>query len=604
MFREDSKELTVEIAGVERTDVHIHQIQSGCCGHPDTATFEILQRGRDQTNLQEFALQIENSIVKISGDSTLHYGRAVRIGIKQTQQGQFHQFTSRMDDHLFGNPHTSTTTLISDFLTNETIEVVGMPMVFNPMFEGVLRGNRHTIDGTNVIVAIEQLFINPIFEMWNLSQLVFHVCQKLNPDEQHVKNPTLAECEAVFVDEPVQNIEIKLGAYLPDVLSSVVVPLGYGWHVEHGEDDRKIAFYKPISPELFSVATEDKVEFDISSDNSSNNVTAIQIIGGNQQIESTFELTPDWNREGEGRPITDYRINGPEWENNPGLANVYRLWSVSTIHAQPDSEGTLILPEAGLNHSRGNITPESLQILTGEQEPFFFRRQFKPCISQRIDGRPYGRFDGCFIEYAIVEGENELEWIPIDGGESGMELKNGRSIEVVDDALSVYFNGQLPPPAQQVYGTDNFRLRITATIETIGRKTVVEQTSNSLLSDDKPLVVDMPTAFPFRRVQDSVLSNRADASQTSATDSENAMRLFAGNLLFRQSSPQSEGYMVFPGILSEWRGRIGKAIQKIDRPPLPGLSFSNGQNFPIVDQVSFDIQAQTTRIEFRDPYAK
>ena len=616
-----SEELTVEIGGIERTNAHVYHIQSGCCGYPDTATFELLDRGHNSDRFKEFALQIENSIVKISGDSALHYGRAFRIGLRHTSKGQFHKFTSRMDDHLFGVPHTSTTTLLSNERTTETVEVVGMPMVFNPMFEGVLRGNRHPVEAapsTNLIVTTEQLFNLPVFKMWNLAQLIVHVCNKLNPDEVHVKNPTLAECEAVFTDEPVQNIEIKLGAYLPGVLSSVLIPLGYGWSVQHGDNDRKISFYKPISPELFSVVTEDQVEFDISSDTSSNNVTAIQIIGGVQQIESTFELTPDWNREEEGRPITDYLVSNPKWKDNPSLANVYRRWSVSTIHAQPDDQGNLILPPVDMPHSRGGITPKTLQVLSGQPEPFFLRRQFKPCISQNADGRPYGRFDGCFIEYAIVEegeddttdveegendvdGENDPEWIPIESG----KFKNGFSVEVLNDELGVYFVGQFPPDTPYKFGTDNFRLRITATIETIGRKTVVEQISNVPLADQKLHVVDMPSAFPFRRLNGSVLAGRADANQSNVSDSEDEMKEFAENLVFRQSSPQSEGYMVLPGILSEYRSRIGNAIEKIEkRSGINDISFGNGQNHPIVDQVTFDIQAQTTRLEFRDPYAK
>lgn len=325
-------------------------------------------------------------------------------------------------------------------------------------------------------------------------------------------------------------------------------------------------------------------QVNVKNDIVSNSVTDVTVLGGKQQVETTIELSPDWDKELEGNSAGYYLLNSDEWVVNPDLSRVFRRWTVV-----PSVEGVT---------NRSGMDAVQWSSLIGVdsffKDPFFSRRQFNPCITQRPNGRPYGRFAGCFIEYKVKNNE----WKPVEGESGFPALKGGLSIDILDDELGIYFNGKEPPP-QIAFRGDEFRLRITATVESTARHIANKAFDTSELDDEKRIVLDMETAFPFRRFNDSQLNDNPPngAIFDSEVDSKEEMEEFAQSVLDRQKFPATSGSIVIPEIDAGGRAHLGKTISDITGL---GFDFSNGHSYPTVKAWVVDVESQTTTLVLGD----
>jgi hypothetical protein len=551
------------------------------------AVVELLSAGRNE-NL-ELSTVLDNDIIQIKvGSSVVHYGRLVATDYRESKAGRIYSVTSRLDSHMFGEPLSVHNVTLTGINADGRIDVQGGDVVFNPVFDGQIVGNRSSGLVDNIGDPAQVFTPSVSFSDWTLDRVIRYLCTKLNAGQAHVINPTLAELTTalgVSATAPlIRNLSIRFGSFLPEILNSILIPFGFGWKIDYANVFPKIVVYPRNASSVFFI--DDEVsELRIKNDLASNAASTVKVIGSRQQVETTIELTPDWDRSKQTESFEKYRLGDAGWATDPELSNVFRRWTVGTYY--PTDGG----PSGSNYTSRANFNAAALQALAGTGEPFHLRRQFQPCISQNLDGRPFGKYNGCFIEYAIVPESGPLDWIPVEGGSTGAELKNGKSVEVLKDHLGVYFNGQFPPPLMHSIDIDNIKIRITATIETDSRITHETNEVFSQLDDGKLLVVDMPTEFPTRRRYNSQLAGRPDVSDGGLVDSSATIQAFAETVKLQQRR-STGGFAVLPGIQPVYQTRIGQAVAGIN-----GVALYD----PIVKSCEFNLQNQTTTLTFADP---
>lgn len=618
----------VYIAGVERTDCVLHDFGVGTESNPGFARFEILELGghAEPQVVQGRNPQFTNALVQIYvGGIWVHYGRIVSIEIQRNASGESAVFTSRFDQHMFGDP-LSNAPIAENADIDSVLIANGHEIVLNPLYDGLIVPNRiiqASSDGLShsAILEPQQAFRRPadlIVKPWSLDYAVQMVCGWMNPSETHITNPTYAEISAVipFDKELIQNVRFRAGAYLPEVLDSLLIPYGYGWKVELISDtSRKIRVYErgntanritlnnPASGATFRQG-DDVISLRVENDIVENSISEVVLIGGTQQVETTLELTPDWDSTKESELPISYQLGSPLWATDPTLVDVFRRWTV--------------VPRTGTG--REGLDAAGWRSLMGIQDPFFTRQQFMPCITRNLAGEPFGRFRGCFIEYGTKAGsavsgtlgdDADWEWTPLEGKTdrtlepttidsraSYNALRHGKSVEILKDELGIYFNGPMPPMLQQNLGVLGFRLRITATLESVTRHVVNKVEVGSRLEETKTVVIQLPNGFPFRKITSSVLTGRSDANYDAVIDSTTKMNTFAQDVLDRQKFPTTKGILELPDLRSDLYADLGKAVEEVD-----GLEFSfyNGFSYPTIKAITFDVQNQRTVLTLGDP---
>lgn len=593
-----SADVEVWIAGIERADAVLFEVTAYTGNRPESAVFELLSLGNIDTVSQFESNSVEflNASVNVKvGSEWVHFGRIAAVDFERGSAGERILYTSRFDDHMFGVPIWKAP-LASDADLSSILTVNGAEIVLNPLYEGVIVDNRvRAADSApfshpTLLCPEEayQLGITPSVSPWSLSYAVWFLCEWLNPFEDYVLNPTFSELEAVFpFDESIiRNVAFKHGAYLPEVLDALLNPLGYGWRVDHtSKTVRKIVVFARGNSNFVVInndvsgtgytSDDEALDIRVKNDIVSNSVTDVLVIGGRQQVETTIELTPDWDETLGGRDPSYYQMGSDLWTAEPGLAQVYRRWAA--------------VPSDPYKPWRSGLGTNQWQDVIGSPDPFFTRRQFQPCITKGEDNRPFGRFGGCHIEYKVGSGD----WFPVEGNLTTPALKEGTSIEILDDELGCYFNGDLPPLRQQQEGIENFLLRITGTIISTARAIINRNYPTSEIADFKAIVLDMESAFPFRKLYESVLAGRDDAIYDGIVDSTTLMTSFADSVLDRQKYPETSGTITMPTLDGFSRTHLGSVLQEID-----GLEFSfwNGHAYPVISGWSVNIENQTTTI--------
>ena len=598
-----SADVEVWINGVQRTDAVLRNVASSINNKPEFAQFELLDL-KDNDNRSIFEkfgnLRFSNHEVQIKLNSFwVHFGNIVEAEFDRSNSGEVLLFTSRFDNHLFGDPLIGAP-LAADFEITKVLPVIGAEMILNPLYEGKIFPNQIVPDDSTpfeyatIMLPEQAIRLDEDLPGWDLAYAVHTLCEQLNPLEVHVKNPTFDHLQDVLPVEDeklIQNVKFKIGSYLPEVLDALLIPLGFGWKVEHlSKTKRSIEVFQRGSGVKTQLqqntvgtntdSTDAGYQVNIRNDIASNTTNQVLVIGGRQQIEVTLELTPDWDATYEGRAPGYYQLGAGYWKNDPELAQVFRRWSLVPSNKNTD-------PRSDLAYS------DQWQNIVGD-DPFFTRRRFMPCITLRKDTlRPFGNFRGTHIEYRS-EAADDPEWLSVEAAIDTPSLRGGQSVQLLDDELGIYFSGRLPPMLQQQVGRDEFRLRITATIETVGRRHVYsEELDEHELELFKILTLDMENSFPFRTIhEDSALKDRSDAVYPEI-DSTEAMEAFAESILERQKHPETSGTITMSLIDPFQRSTLGKVLEKFQTM---NFEFWNGSSYPTISGWSVDIDAQTTTI--------
>lgn len=138
---------------------------------------------------------------------------------------------------------------------------------FNPEIDGIVRNNMLTnIDGTALdypiwadaeaaatVEAVEHTAgTGQTATAWTLRKIVEALCAIANANETYIKNPTTTNLDAMFDGDytppDVKNVIVKRGAYLPQYLTQILVPHGYGWYIKLESED--IDSTKKLTPRI------------------------------------------------------------------------------------------------------------------------------------------------------------------------------------------------------------------------------------------------------------------------------------------------------------------------------------------------------------------
>lgn len=263
-----SGDVEVWIAGVLRTDVVLYEVGAACNNKPEYATFEILSVGNNDptSTFEGTSPQFANAEINIKiGSEWVHFGKIAAVEMDRGPQGERTIFTSRLDNHLFGDPLWGAP-VAADSELSEILKADGIKLRMNPLHEGIIVENRvRTADSPGyshgTFLTAEQFFESPSespsVRPWALSYAVETLCEWMNPLQLYVNNPTFSQLEAVLPYEPamIRDLTFPFGIFLPEALDALLVPLNYGWKVHHvSKTVRNIEVYKRGSSNSIAIA--------------------------------------------------------------------------------------------------------------------------------------------------------------------------------------------------------------------------------------------------------------------------------------------------------------------------------------------------------------
>lgn len=416
-------------------------------------------------------------------------------------------------------------------------ELVAHPLVFNPIIDGKVQGNRNSLFtserdpdtgdeiGYHLFLSPESVRTRAAIELqtgdspenvaavpWTLSQAVDYLLRTLNADELYVTNPTLETIEVVCADDEdlVLNVEIANGTYLADALDQLLEPLGYRWRLNRTAlGSREFQIFGRNSGELVNVHHQrigDSLDLGLQNVEVAGlhfDVTRlanqVKIIGGPYAYEVSVELARGWPESQDTMPNPAYYAkDGPQFL----FKNAWRRWVLNEsgdyIGVRSEIDGlftsafrTAMDDTFGPNW-RNNFVPG--------------RRRFAPTLTLDDEKQPIGPHHGMEVEYFNIKhvppnletgdpgnGMIEPQWKPI--GNWGMSI--------LEHECGIYFDGNFPPHMREFEVTNQADIRLRATFTLVSDKRL-EATAfrqeDSPQADVLPLTIDAPTKFRYQQV--------------------------------------------------------------------------------------------------------
>ena len=355
---------------------------------------------------------------------------------------------------------------------------VGKPIVFNPEVDGRIRANRRppgfvgwstfVDDGSALTLDSwdEQLLPGGPLP-WTLATAVDFLCQAANGSETYIANPSYEDIAAAMqevADEPLRNVQLPHGHYLPELLDLILEPFGMTWCLDFvSESTRKIRIIRHGEGEPVYLDAQRPGDVasgfpqikrtDLSYSNSGR-VNEVELFGSRKVVEATFELTPAWSSGDDALDPMELSKDDPEWINRTSVHRVWRDW---------------VLNEAGDYSSlRGADVPNlSVLLIAGAGETIDadgwsvppMRLEFLPTLTLGPDGKPAGRNDGVFVEYFEPVTET---WLPFLHEEFPDHV-----VRVLRNECGIRFDGAVPPYELYEIKESGYtpRVRVTASIE-------------------------------------------------------------------------------------------------------------------------------------------
>jgi len=512
------------------------------------------QRIVDTMTLTNMKIQIELRALDDEGEPTIvvGWGTFARQPQRIDASSEVATVEVRIGDYHFGNRATAyplQKKADSNFtLTNRQI-------VFNPEVDGEIRGNHMIADNGYYDFANGSTIDNPAdgpfhyfvdyesqetdqaktqfndIDAWTIRRAIWFLCWWLNPHQKFIDNPSMEDLQALdfFTDAEFKNVEIPFGASLPEALDACLVPLEFGWYLDHfldGNDVRhtSIRFYqRGVGPEVSLGMQRPETDKRVTRDPTETNITSfdgqysvidlanrIEVYGEFQKRESTFFLMRGWDQSFDERDLLDLKIGSEFYASHP---EVGRLWVFN-------EDGSY--DEVGHGNDLGPIDPaEKLEGLFDEPQSCR-RRRFLPCLSTHgdADKNVSNRF---VLEYYDYDAPGAVGRRIIDDP-GWKRVKSGWPFQVLEKQCGILFEGETPPEILWRLGKagDINRLptlRITATVVGDKRvKGVAERLETSPNGLDCTLVLDMKEKFEDSAVDSA--SKFADSESTAKDDTE------------------------------------------------------------------------------------
>jgi len=595
-------EIRIYIDGAERRDIALLSVGAYAKSRPlnyatlrVTGSTDVLAGGgiipptghaRSSMFQKKSLLKIfKNSICEIEIDDEfgrtehIHFGRISTVQPEFSRDGETIIATSRMDDHLFGDPIGGAFVgqrqlNFSDPIITfgyRPVFVPGYPVHFNPIVDGKAIPNsskffatnwvRNTAGKLEPVPSKGHMFIDPMslnagflnkdrtaleedrprdtqfVNFWILFTAVNYLCQSLNSKETYFKNPEIVELADVFggffdegISSQLRNVKIPLGTYLPKALDMLIEPHGFGWYVDiTSRGTRKLRFYergagKPDKRlKLQAYGSPADHQFNNveglrgTFDVVSNTANQIALYGAAPQYEVSVLLRPAWDEEHDSATSdVTFRTDHADWAKDESIQAAWRKFA-----ANEGGTYTGDRPWWDSTLDLSVLWPTDFVTLVK-------RRQILPVITEDKTGNSLGRHQGVFLEYWDPWKTQSGDWYPID------ELDGG-SFQIVKGEIAIVFTGVKIPArlfdigTSATQGISRLALRLSCSIAADQRDFDLGAGSLGLLADTKTQVIDAGRNYARKLVLLDSVSPKASlgtlASSPSADDAGAAIPL-------------------------------------------------------------------------------
>jgi hypothetical protein len=545
-------------------------------------------------------IESQKEIIEISIDQTVggvedhfvHFGQYSQIEPILDENREGIRYISRTERFHFGEPLKT----IRVYSPNSgTVRDVDWDMIFNPIVDGKVVGsrNRTVKDGQHggvyvfvhpdaVVSSAGQTLHGGTSEFWNLTEAVLYACRVLNPINEFISNPFRGEVSKIFSDDDIlQDVRIKRGQYLPDILARLVEPFGYSWYLKRELGKRSFRFFRkgitePIFPLKLQAAGE---EVDVTKSNvkrlnatfdKSQLANQVTVIGGPIQAEFTAVLNRSWPT---SLDIYDReQLTKKLIHENPDRVDVYRKYVLNE-----GGDYTGIRP--GLKLFTWSSVFTTLEIPV--------RKRALPTLTlQPFTLRAYGAVSGVHVE--MTDGISATEtWIAVPAG----------SCQILQDEIGVYFNGEMPLEELHHQGLAG-KVRITCTVESDQRiKHTAIRHGTSPQPNVAELVLSAPDSFQYRfRAANASLNGTSHP--TLERDDRAALEQYADRLRETFDAAKGKGKIVIEGV-DQGLYTLGDRISKIEGIEMDLQMNTAGARiaiYPFIAALRFDIQRQETTV--------
>jgi hypothetical protein len=342
-------------------------------------------------------------------------------------------------------------------------------------------------------------------ESWTMIQAVSFLCWTLNPREEFIKNPTIAEMVKTFnlsQNDPffeeeekdyspkVIDINIPHGASLPVALDKILGEFDFSWFLDPSEghkqklritsmrskgvesEEREVFGGKSLKLQPYSSQLDRDLSevagFNLNMNSESRSANVFHGIGGFPELEVSVELRPCWKEEYDEEYQDELKErlqkSHPEWIKNPDLQIAWRKFA-----ANEGGDYTDIRPWWFFATTFNPLSCDGGS-LYGTNETNVRRRKLHPTSTLGENGRSAGPFKGYLIEYWDPDKGDDGSWVVAIGGDTSTSaLLAAQDLQILDDEIAILLNGNIIPPQltgiQSEHGIEHVKFRITGTIK-------------------------------------------------------------------------------------------------------------------------------------------
>lgn len=523
------------------------------------------------------------------------------------------QFKIRLDHHLFGD-----LILETQYWDQDAGAVVELDheWIFNPEIDEKHEPNRSSSKKDDPDYDEAWLFIDPESvrttgaesyqgqqaASWTIAQAAHRLIWTANADEDHIKNPTLAEIEAdlgTVPDDLFKNHKIKAGQYLPKALDELLEPYGCGWFISYEIDEsgpqpdriRKIRFFKDgvgAARKLYMQRPDERLEVpktnveqlkvDFSIVDLANEIEGRSSF---KEFETTFAIFPLWSPSDDSLDIEDLKVGTETYKNH---VHVGRKFGINT--------------DGSYDNLRPEIPPASdiiqdLKDILGD-DCIARRHILKPCLSRVKNEDDLYESHGVYVEWRNPEnidpGDDESGWEEL----SGIQISGKEAAVFVGD----------DKPHEGIWGViqddpSKLEMRVTATFTSDMRyyATATRQPT-SPNGDVICLFLDLSDKFHYRTVDfDSIFFG--DGTADTWTNAETEMQDYLEHLRSIDDSAEVAVSATLEG-LDQTEYEIGHLITEVE-----GRNLKFNANAPSggtprqlqIVAILLDLQGQRTTLE-------
>lgn len=393
-----------------------------------------------------------------------------------------------LSHYLFGDTFRGMTFMFNG-AADQIVTQTGSDMIFNPMIDGVVRGNRsssfftfshHWCDPELSESTYAQDYHNQTATEWSLVDALKKICESCNAAQTFILNPVIDETDPIWVDPPpVKDLQMQGGRLLPYYLDELLHPLGYNWWVDPNRQasentDVRLEYPKPIIrimrkgygnvKQLYFQPPGEKLRFNQQLFSNGSNVneyriarnignafTAVRVIGDRIRVEVTVPLYPGWKASADSLDPDSLAMDAGS--NYAANKHVHRLWvanegaSWTGMRADPDPYPIGAPPDFSdifaLMKGEGLVETKTLAR----------KRPMEPPLTYIGTETERVRRD-LFLQYSDDSGAT---WKEVTGKIGGWS--------VLGDQIGIIFNGNRPPATLvTAFRNGTLRMRITGTI--------------------------------------------------------------------------------------------------------------------------------------------